>query len=470
MSAMRTLLNRTLILLTVFGLIFAPPVLTGYAELQKAESAMDGQEFALAAAHYERAATLLSWRPDLWDQAGLARFWMSDCEGSIRFLEIAREKDVLSDLGWDALGICYFELEDIDTAAKIWETGLENYPYYAKYYAHLVYVYHERGNITAERDALEKWILSDGEPGALEHYRLGQLLSLSELQRAEEQFYLAASLDPAYDSVVETMLSTLDLALLETDESRRLVIVGRGLGLVGEWPLAIEAFRQAVAADGENAEAWAWLGEAEQQLGQDGRAALDMALKFGRTNSIVRSLRGLYWTRQGRGEQALAEYLLAAEYDPENPVWEIALGDAYVQNGDLLVALQHYTRATEIAPADPDVWRLLAVFSAQYGVQVEDVGLPAAQMAVELSGEDPLVLDTLGWTLALLERYIEARDVLEHAVSLAPTLAQGHLHLGIVALQLEDWQTALTHLQQARDLDAGLLGERAQVLLNQFFP
>ena len=331
--------------------------------------------------------------------------------------------------------------------------------------------YFDQGDVQAEQDALEKWVAAEGETDAPARYRLGLLLSISEPDRALGEFLLASSLDPEYDSAVETMRTALNVASLETDKARRLVIIGRGLGLLNEWPLAADAFRQAVAADGENAEAWAWLGEAEQQLGRDGRAELDNALSLGRTNPIVRSLRGLYWTRQGRADQALAEYLLAAEYDPGNPAWQISIGEAYVQRGDLQSAQASYLRATEIAPTDATYWRLLATFSAQYNVQIEDVGLPAAQMAVELSGEDPLALDMLGWTLALLERYEEAQDALEHALSLDPELAQGHLHLGIVALQTDDWQAAHEHLQQARDLDAdGPVGEQAQVLLNQYFP
>jgi tetratricopeptide (TPR) repeat protein len=117
------------------------------------------------------------------------------------------------------------------------------------------------------------------------------------------------------------------------------------------------------------------------------------------------------------------------------------------------------------------VWRALAAFSVQYNMQLEDVGLPAAQMAVELSGEDPLALDVLGWTLALLERYDEARDTLEHVLSLDPQLPQAHLHLGIVALQTDDWAAAKDYFQQARDLDpGGPVGEQAQMLLNQYFP
>jgi tetratricopeptide (TPR) repeat protein len=267
------------------------------------------------------------------------------------------------------------------------------------------------------------------------------------------------------------MRTTLKLALLEKDASRRLVIIGRGLGILNEWHLAGEAFRQAIAADRTNATAWAWLGEAEQQLGRDGRELLDNALSLDPGNPIVRSLRGLYWTRQGQAEQALAEYLLAAEYDPENPAWRISIGEAYSLKGDLQAALGSYLEAVEIAPSEAIYWRLMAEFCAQYDMQVEEYGLPAAQMAVELNGEDPLALDTLGWVLALLGRYNEAQEALEYALDLDPDLARPHLHLGMLALQQDDWEAARDYFRQARDLDpGGPVGRQAQLLLDQYFP
>ena len=137
----------------------------------------------------------------------------------------------------------------------------------------------------------------------------------------------------------------------------------------------------------------------------------------------------------------------------------------------LQAALGSYLRATEIAPIDAKVWRSLAAFSAQYNMQVKDVGLPAARKAVDLNEEDPQALDMLGWTLALLGRYDQAQDALEHALRLDPALAQGHLHLGIVAMQTDDWESARDHLRQARDLDPdGPIGKQAQLLLNQYFP
>ena len=469
---MRTLLKRTLILFTVFGLISTPLLITGSNELERATFALESGNFPAAAAHYERVLHLFPWRSDLFEHTANAFYLSSDNIQSILYFEQARKERFLSEQGYDRLGQAYWQTGERSFAERIWLEGVDRYPTSTQNYYNLSFAYYLQSNFVEEKKMLLQWVCLGGDTvKGSEHYRLGILLVLSEPELAEEQFLLASSKDPEYDAVTETMLATIDLASLEGNVSRRLVLIGRGLGLVNEWPLAAEAFRQSVAADGENSEAWAWLGEAEQQLGRDGRAELDMALRFGRTNPFVRSLRGLYWTRQGRGRQALAEYLLAAEYDPVNPVWEIAIGDAYVQSGDLLTALNHYLRATQIAPDDANTWRLLAVFSAQYGVQVETVGLSAAQMAVELTGDDPFALDTLGWVLTLLERYDEAQDVLEHAISLDPAFAQAYLHLGVLFIQLEDWENARENLSQARDLDQeSFTGERAQEFLNQYFP
>lgn len=468
---MRPLLYRILILLAIFGLIVTPPVLTGYANLRQAESAYLALDDLRATGNFERAAMILPWRPDLWDQAGITRFRTKNFTDAIRLLEIAKERDALSDVGWDVLGISYYETGNPDKAAAAWENGLEAFPSYAKYYSHLILVFHEQGNIQAEGDALERWVLSDGAGDASAHYRLGQMLSISNQERALDEFQLASELDPEYDSVVVTMRTSLNLAALANDETSRLVIVGRGLGLVGEWSLAEAAFRQAVAADGENAEARAWLGEAEQQSGRDGRAELDEALSLDRMNPVVRSLRGVYWMRKGRGDQALAEFLLAAEYDPDNPAWQISIGDAYAERGDLQAALNAYLRATAMDPTDAALWRALAGFSTRYNTQVEEVGLPAARKAIELGGEDPQSLDVLGWALALLERFEEAQDALQKALSIDPGFAPAYLHLGILAMQTSDWEGAHEYLLQARDLDAdGQFGGQAKLLLNQYFP
>jgi tetratricopeptide (TPR) repeat protein len=476
---MRALLSRmlrlrstqALILLTVIGLIFTPPVLTGYAELENAESAQAEGDFSSAASSYARAARFLPWRVDVWEKAATASFLADRHEPAIALFEAALRRGSLSANGWELYGLAHWQDGNLQSAREIWLGGVEAYPSHAAFYRHLGAVYFEQGDWPAERDALERWLALGGEADAAAHYRLAILSSVNEPERALGQFLLAASLGEQYDSAVETMRTALNLAALETDESRRLVVIGRGLGLVNEWALAEEAFRQAVAADGENAEAWAWLGEAGQQLGRDGRAELDKALSLGSANPIVHSLRGLYWARQGQPKQALAEYRAAAKRDPGNPLWQVSMAEAYAGLGDLPPALEAYLRAVELAPGDANYWRLLAVFCVRYGVQVEETGLPAARQAATLAPDDPQALETLGWTVLALGRADEARYHLARALALAPDFALAHLHFGMAALQSGDRTAAYQHLLRARDLDpGGAVGEQAGVLLARYFP
>jgi len=468
---MRTLLYKALILLAVLMLVFTPPIITGYNELERANFAKDTGYLSDAVDRYERVARLLPWRRDLWEQIAWINARLGNIDRALYWFERAKDHNALTARGWDLWGAVYWTNSRDEEALDVWLSGLDAYPSYYEFYYLISLAQRQLGNYSEQQQALEKWVTVGEKVSPMSHYELGLLLALSNPESSLEQFLLASSLDPEYDSVVETMRTALNLASLELEESNKLVFIGRGLGLVNEWSLAQEAFRQATEADGENAEAWAWLGETEQQLGRDGRAEMDQALEIGSRNPIVRSLNGLYWMRQGDGERALAEYRLAARYDPENPAWQISIGDAQALSGDLQAALESYYQATEIAPTDAVVWLALAAFSAQYNMQVEEVGLAAAQTAVELAGEDPLTLDMLGWTLTLLERYDEAQDALEQALSLDPELAQAHLHLGIVAIQTGNWESAGDYLRQARDLDADSpVGKQAQVLLNQYFP
>ena len=468
---MRALLSRMLLLLGVIALIAAIPLLTGYSELRQARtSEAEGKVFQ-ADAHYERAAHLLPWRPGSWEKVGIARFHTEDLPAAITFLEREQDRGTLSDQGWYLLGLSYWKSGDHAAAIAAWGGRLEESASFTRYYEYIAGYFREYGDVQVERSALERWIEAEGSDDAWGHYRLGQLLSISQPDRALREFLQAASLDPQYDPAVESMRTALNLALLETDDSRRLVIVGRGLGILQDWTLAAEAFRQAISLDRSNAEAWAWLGEAEGQLGLDGRAELDTAVSLEPGNPIVHSLRGLYWMRRDQPEQALQDYQRAAGLEPHNPAWRISIAEAHSLNGDLQAALQSYLDAIEIAPSQAIYWRLLADFCARYDMQVEEYGLPAAQAAIELSPEDPLVLDSLGWILVKLERYDEAQDALEHALSLDPELALPYLHLGLLALHMDDWETAREDFRQAQELDPdGPVGEQAKRLLDQYFP
>jgi tetratricopeptide (TPR) repeat protein len=250
-----------------------------------------------------------------------------------------------------------------------------------------------------------------------------------------------------------------------------MVTIGRALGLVQEWDLSLAAFEKANTLNAENAEAWAWLGEAKQQTGQDGRAELDRAAALDHTSVVVLALRGLYWNRQEKYPQMLAEYLLAANYEPDNPAWQTELGNAYVKNGDLVAALAAYQHATELAPNESIYWRLLAAFCAENGAHLEDVGLPAAQKAVDLAPDDPPALDALGWVYLSSGRYANAEQILLDVIKRFPDHLPARIHLALTYLAQGNRAAAFDHLTYVQTADPnGANGETAKQLLKQYFP
>jgi tetratricopeptide (TPR) repeat protein len=255
------------------------------------------------------------------------------------------------------------------------------------------------------------------------------------------------------------------------DSSEQRLTIGRALGLVQEWDLSLAAFEKAIELDEENAEAWAWLGEAKQQLGQDGSVELDRALTLDHLSVIVRALRGLHWNRLGKYEQMRAEYALAAEFEPTNPAWQVSLGDAHLKLGDLASALAAYQKATELSPTDANYWRLLANFCAENGINVEDIGLPAAQNAVRLTPDDPFALDALGWSYLSSGRYANAEKILLETIAAYPNHFPAYIHLAMTYLAQGNRPAAFNQLTYIRDADVGgKFAVLANELLKQYFP
>jgi tetratricopeptide (TPR) repeat protein len=464
---MRPLLFRLLILFTVIGLIAAPVLFTANADIRRAASALADARPLDAVADLEHAATLLFWRADLWERAGRAAFAGGDMSAAARLLGHAHR---LSVEGWSDLGTAYYQLGLFDQSARALQRGLDAYGANASLYRGLALAHNAQGDFESEAEALQKYIVIDDTDAAV-HHRLGLLLSIFDPEKALPELMISEKLDAAYDPAVQTMRSALNLSTLQMDEANRLLMIGRGLGLVQEWQLAREAFQRAASADAGNAEAWAWLGEANQHLGQEGGEELARAEALDPFSANVRALSGLYWKRKNESQKALAQFQWAAAIEPQNPAFQAALGDAYVFASDLPPALAAYQRATELAPTDVTYWRVLAVFSGQYSFRVEDVGIPAAQQVLALVPDDASSFDLLGWTYLAANITGLAEGNLLAALRLNPDYAPAHLHLGMTYLQMNKMEAARHHLLEAQALDPeGTDGQRAAQLLGLYFP
>lgn len=457
------------VLLLISAAIVSPILYSGYHDLQSAQTALAGKKYDDAAQLFESAARHLAWRNDLWEQAGLAAYRNANNPEAIRLLETARERRSLSSQGWEALGLAYWNSGDPQNALATWEDGLPANPSDVILYDQLAMAYHADGDYASEQNVLVKRLSLASDANA--HYQLGLLLMLSDTSSALKEFAAASSMDPQFDSAVETLRAAIAVSDTESDPANRRIAIGRGLGLVEEWGLAQNSFEKAISADGKNAEAWAWLGEARQHHGQDGSADLNQALQLDPNDAIVHALQGLYWKRQGNNAQALHEYLQAAQIEPQDPAWQASVGDAYVQTGDLVSGLAAYQKAAQLAPNDATYWRLLALFCSDNDLYVLDIGLPAAKQAEQLAPNDPQTLDVLGWSYSNAGLLYNAEQNLQQAVKLSPDLAIAHLHLAENYLRQGDSSSALTELDLTVQLDKdGASGQMAEQLLKQYFP
>jgi tetratricopeptide (TPR) repeat protein len=459
--------------LVIFAIVFllivafaSPSLITGYTEIKNADAASNAKDYAIASASYAHAADLLPWRKDLWEKAGIAASANGNPSEAIDFLNRA---SALSEQGWAALGYSNFTTDNIPGAIKAYQQGLQIYDS-PLLYRLLALAFRQQKDWAAEREALQNQLRLD-KKDAFAHYRLGLLLSILTPEKALPDLMLASSLDPEYDPAVQTLRAALNASSITPDRSKQMEAIGRGLGLVQEWDLSLAAFEKATELNPENAEAWAWFGEAQQQTGGDGRVELDRAVSIDYKSVTVRALRGLYWNRQKKYREMLAEYVLAAQFEPQNPAWQASIGGAYIKLGDLASAFDAYQHATELSPNESTYWRLLATFCAENGVRIEDVGLPAAQKAVELSPTDPAALDILGVSYFSSGRFENAEQTFKNLIKLAPEYLPAHIHIAVNYLSQGNRTAAFNELVYVRDADKdGSNGTLAEQLLDQYFP
>jgi tetratricopeptide (TPR) repeat protein len=457
---------RVFLVVLLIGLaIFVPLIFSGYSELKKASLS---SSYAEAAQHYQNAALRIPWRADLYELSGHHYYYAKEYVKADAAYQKAYAHNKFSAEGWVAWGDVNYLNDNPERALEIWEQALEIRDPSEHLYSRLAEIYQSNGDPFRAAEYLQKYVSAHAED-AFARYRLGLLLTLSDPQRAWAELDSASELDPKFGPAVKTLHAALDLALQNSSASTRSVIIGRGLGLVNEWKLAHAAFESAVELDERNGEAWAWLGEAQQQTGlahSGDYAELEKAFELNPDSPTVRGLRGLYFQRTGNFRQALTEFQAAATLEPKNPTWFVSIGEAYSKNGDLIQALQSYQAATALAPEDPNYWRLLAIFCAQNNANIKDIGVPAARQAVVLASDDAASFDILGWLLILDASYDGAERMLKRALELDAQNPSVHLHLGMLYLQRNNRASAYDHLIHARDLGS----TDAEAILKQYFP
>ena len=252
----RSLLRVLVVLLLILLGVFVPLTLSGYVELRAAPAARSHAE---AAQHYQKAAQRIPWRGDLFELSGHYYYYAKAYEEADAAYQKAFMRNALSAEGWVAWGDVVYLAGDTARAQEIWERARRQENPAGQLYSRLAETYQSGGEFSRAAEALQRYVASHPEDAAA-HYRLGLLLTLTDLDHAADELLSAARLDPQFGPAVETLHAALSQSTAEGSTPKGFITVGRGLGLVNEWELAQVAFQSAVEADSAHAEAWAWLG------------------------------------------------------------------------------------------------------------------------------------------------------------------------------------------------------------------
>ena len=356
---------------------------------------------------------------------------------------------------------------DLQTSVRALTMAVETGGAPAEVYKRLVHFYLELGDDRSAIAALRP--LSGARPADAQlHFYLGLLKAVTEPDSALADLSLAAEIDPSLGDFVRSFRRSIKTARLAEDPAFSLVTAGRSLASIDEWELASQAFRNASALRPDYAEAWAFLGESRQHLGENGLPDLKKALALDPDSISANILLGLYWERQERFDLALVYVHQAADLDPDNPDFQAELGQVLASLGDLSTAFEYYRKATELAPQDPEYYRQLAGFCIHYEHMAREIGLPAARQAVLIDPKDPASLDLMAQVLAYLGDPLSALRFSERALAADPSYAPAHLHLGVVYIFLKERTLAREQLDLARTLAPGSpTADQARRLIDQ---
>ena len=421
------------------------------AAMDNARLATDNHLSKQAAGYLTQAVQYEPWRAELWYQIAGMELQAGNPANAITAFKQGSRVGRLSPDQQQTLGETYIAVGDNASAVKVWQVLIQSGQAPQQTFELLADLQWKSGDFSdAEQTFRARLAAQSGD--AETAFRLGLLLVSNHPEEALQFFQEALSHDGSLQAQVDSLRQALSLAELKDDPSYQQLLIGRSLGSLGYWDLAARSFNNAIDLNPDYAEAWAFLGEANQHMDKDGYPMLQKAQLLSPDSVIVKALLALYWRRQGHPEKALTNLQAVAAAEPTQGAWQIELGTTLADMGKASQALAYFQHAVEMEPGSALYWEILAQFSIANELDLRTIGLPAARQAVLIAPRDPAALDTMGWTMYSLGDMQEAERFYLRALQANPDYATAHLHLSQVYLQTGQYQPAYQHLRKALDL------------------
>lgn len=229
------------------------------------------------------------------------------------------------------------------------------------------------------------------------------------------------------------------------------------------WPLAIHALTAARAGqETDDAETLAFLGYAQAQAGRPALELFEQAHQADPDSALPLYFEGLYLRQQGALKAAEASFHKAVTLAPENAAFYAEMAETKAQKGELSNAEIWYQAAVQVSEDDLRFRLLQAQFYANWGYNMAEAGIPAAEAIIETDKNNAEAYDLLGWMQFLTGAPEGGETTLRQALALKPDFISARYHL---ARQLEvSGRTveAVAEYQRVVDWDtSGLFRDKA---------
>ena len=215
-----------------------------------------------------KAAEYYPWRVELTKKAAQYALEAGDPKETIQYLE---RPEVFSQLNTEdliLLGDAYYQSGNSSKAESAWQE-VANQGDSTEATQRLADLYLEQKDYASAVIEVQK-LLALNPSNIRLYYQIGLLYSATEPLKALPFFAQAEELDPANASNARELHDKIRTANLFDQPAYTLVASGRQLANMDEWTFAAEAFKHATELDPGYADAWAFLGEARQQITNEG--------------------------------------------------------------------------------------------------------------------------------------------------------------------------------------------------------